>query len=59
MGILRPRRECEQNTFAFEAYMINVKFSGVLSEGQRNTERGGFESADFSLVADFKEIILK
>lgn len=41
MGILRPRRECEQNTFAFEAYMINVKFSDVLSEGQRNIERGG------------------
>ena len=41
MGILRPWRECEQDTFAFEAYIFNVKFSDVLSEGQRNTERGG------------------
>ena len=41
MEILRPRREFEQNTFAFEAYVINVKFSDVLSEGQRNIERGG------------------
>lgn len=55
MGTLRPWRECEQDTFAFEVYMINVKFSDVLSEGQRNIERGGIWVSRFF----FKLHILK